>query len=178
MSRNNLKWAVIEASESDVWEDAVEEWDIIDCEEDFQQKSTCICGQDKLIYLYTIRNRCNGNVLFPIGSTCIQKFGRTDLDEIISVKEQMFHLVHAMEQGRYIELNSELFSRKLLRFMYEDGAFQATKYNGFDGFHDYEFMLNMFNKSGRGGISQKQERKVKAIIMNSIKPYLQKQLHR
>ena len=68
---NKLIQTVIELSESDSWEDAVTEWLIEDCEEDEMCKGTCICGKEKLRYLFTIRNTYNQNILFPIGSSCI-----------------------------------------------------------------------------------------------------------
>lgn len=64
----NLMMTVIRCSESDNWQDAVEEWDINDCEEDLSCSSECVCGKENIKYLYTIRNRYSGRTLFPIGS--------------------------------------------------------------------------------------------------------------
>lgn len=172
---NNLIATVINASESNEWQDAVDEWEIYDCEEDEDCCSTCICGKENIRYLYTIKNIYNGKMLFPIGSSCINKFGRRDLrDETILIEEQ-FRLLHAVESNRYLSLSTEFFSRKLLRWLYEEGAFD-TSYNQFDGTEDYEFMLKMFNKRDKDAITTKQDRKIKAIIMNSIKPFLQERL--
>ena len=49
-------------------------------------------------------------------------------------------------------------------------------YNQYDGEEDYEFMLKMFNKRDKSTISVKQDKKIKAILLNSIKPFLQKTL--
>lgn len=57
-----------------------------------------------------------------------------------------------------MSLSSELFSRKLLRWLYEEGAFD-TEYNDYDGEDDYEFMLKMFNKRDKDSISLKQDKK-------------------
>ena len=81
----NLIKVVIEASVADTWESAVLEWEIIDCTEDESAESQCVCKHEGLKYLYKIRNYKNGNKLFPIGSTCIKKFGREDLDEEMRV---------------------------------------------------------------------------------------------
>ena len=80
----NLIKVVIDASVADTWELAVLEWEIYDCEEDENLSSRCVCKHEGLRYLYTIRNVKNGNKLFPIGSTCIKKFEREDLNEEIS----------------------------------------------------------------------------------------------
>lgn len=66
-------------------------------------------------------------------------------------------------------LSSGSYSRKLLYFLYEQDAFRPTKYNGYDGYNDYLFLLDMFNG---GFCSEAQERKCQAIIMQSIYPWL------
>lgn len=172
----NLIKVVIEASVADTWELAVLEWEIVDCTEDESASSQCICKHEGLRYLYKIRNRNNKNILFPIGSTCIKKFGRNDLDEELSVMEQMFSLLHAVEKRERIELTSKYFSRKLLEYLYENNVFIPNNYNDFDGYNDLEFLLKMFNKVNKADISDAQHRKTTAIIMNSILPYLRKRL--
>ena len=167
----NLIATVIYHSESNNWESAVTEWEIYDCEEDESNSETCICGKENIRYLYTIRNILNGSELFPIGSSCIKKFNRTDFNEEISLTESMFKLLHAVEDNRYISLSSDLFSRKLLKWLYEQEAFD-TQYNNFDGDEDYQFMLKMFNKRDKSSITIKQDKKIKAILLNSIKPFL------
>lgn len=171
----NLIMTVVRCSESDNWQDAVVEWDIEDCEEDLSCLSECVCGKENIKYLYTIRNRYSGRTLYPIGSSCINKFGRKDLREVTSLIESQFKLLHAVEEGRYLSLSSELFSRKLLRWLYDEGAFD-TAYNGYDGTGDYEFMLKMFNKRDKESISLSQDKKIKAVLLNSIKPFLQELL--
>ena len=171
----NLVMTVIKYSESEYWEDAVTEWEIDDCEEDDSCSNECICGKENIKYLYTIRNVRNGNTLFPIGSSCIKKFNRTDMNEETVLRESTFKLLHAVEDNRYLSLSTELFSRKLLRWLYDQGAFD-TPYNQYDGEEDYEFMLKMFNKRDKSTISVKQDKKIKAILLNSIKPFLQKTL--
>jgi hypothetical protein len=111
--------------------------------------------------------------LYPIGSSCIKKFERADLDEEAAVKEQLFKLLHAIENNRFLTLSSEFFSRKLLRHLYEIGAFKPTQYNNYNPEEDYQFMLDMFNKRSR---TMKQEKKATAIILNSIKPFLYEML--
>lgn len=171
----NLTAKVIERSESKYWKDAVTEWKIDDCEEDESCSSECICGKENIKYLYTIRNILNGNTLFPIGSSCIKKFNRTDMNEEISLRESTFKLLHAVEDNKYLSLSTELFSRKLLKWLYEQGAFD-TPYNRYDGEEDYDFMLEMFNKRNKSAITVKQDKKIKAILLNSIKPFLQSAL--
>lgn len=146
------------------------EWEIVGCEEDARQASWCVCGHPHLRYLFTIVNQLNGNVLFPIGSVCINQFGRADLDDEAAIRERLFRLLHALEQGRFISLDAELFSRKLLKFLFDQGAFEPNEYNEFNGANDYQFMLDMFNKHNEP--TPPQRRKVRAVIMGSIRPFL------
>ena len=171
----NLIMTVINHSESSCWEDAVTEWEIYDCEEDDSCSSECICGKENIKYLYTIRNELNDEKLYPIGSSCIRKFNRSDMNKKTALWEGEFKLLHAVEKNEYLSLSPELFSRKLLKQLYEEGAFNC-EYNNFEGRKDYEFMVKMFNKKNKDSISLKQNKKIKAILLNSIKPFLQKKL--
>ena len=137
---------VINASESKTWKEAVQEWDIFDCEEDEYCSSDCICGHEGLKFLYTIQNRINGNILYPIGSTCIKKFERFDLNDKISILEQMYSLLHAVERRERIELTSKYFSSNLLYFFLKEEVFKPNQYNNYNGYNDCDFMLKMFRK--------------------------------
>lgn len=170
--RENLIKTVLNNSESNYWNYAVQEWEIIDCEEDENAESSCICGKENLRYLYTIKNTLNGKILFPIGSSCIKKFNRTDLNATTSLQEGMFKLLHAIKDNQFISLSTELFSRKILKTLYDAGAFKASKFNDYNGENDYKFLLKMFNKRDKSSITQNQNKKIKAIIVTSIKTYL------
>jgi hypothetical protein len=170
---NNLIRVVLESSVRDNWQQAVLEWVIDDCEEDDTLEASCICGKENLRYLFTIRNALNGNILYPIGSTCIKKFDRSELNDEVTVREQLFKLLHAIEGNEFISLTSELFSRKLLAYLYDVGAFEENEYNGYDAEVDYLFLLKMFNKRDKDSISLAQRRKISAVILSSIKPFLQ-----
>ena len=172
----NLIKRVLEASTTDNWEIAVREWDLGDCEEDEEHASECVCGKENLRYLFTIRNRETGRSLYPIGSSCIEKFERDDLDYEVDVQMDMYRLAHAMERGERIELTSKYFSKKLLYALYEEGAFAPNKYNRYDGTNDYQFMLDMFNKRNKSEITEQQHRKIRGLIAYSIKPFLRERL--
>ena len=169
----NLQDVVIRHSEADEWYSAVNEWVIIDVEEDRTLTKSCICGKEKLHYLFTIRNKLNGNILYPLGSSCIRRFERNDLNEEVNLKVQLFELLHAIQHNDFIILSSDYFSRKLLKYLYDLGAFIGSEYNNYDPFRDYQFMVDMFNKRMR---TQGQEKMATAIIMNSIRPFLWRML--
>ncbi len=49
-------------------------------------------------------------MLFPIGSSCINKFQRKDLRDETALIEEQFRLLHAVESNKYLSLSSELDS--------------------------------------------------------------------
>ena len=167
--KENLINTVINNSESDNWEDAVKEWDIVDVEENLDCAGQCTCGKEGLRYLFTIKNRINNHIIYPIGSSCISKFDVDKLKDEAKLKEDLFKLLHAVENNEYITISSDLFSRKLLEYLYNIGAFVPNNYNDFEPYNDYKFLLDMFYKRKR---SEKQEKKSSAIIINSIIPFL------
>lgn len=171
----NLIQTVIDNSESKEWNQAVLEWEVYDCEEDEECSTFCICGKEGLRYAFTIRNKYNGNLLYPIGSTCIKKFGVSELYDDADVWEQEFQLYNAVSNNRFIGLKDGLFSRKLLRKLYEEGAFIESVYNDFNSYKDYQFMLDMFNKRN---LTDGQKSKCSAIILNSIMPYIRRKLNK
>ncbi|ELZ4711010.1 transcriptional regulator, partial [Enterococcus faecalis] len=109
---------VLDNSEANNWDSAVLEWDITAWDEDDEQETSCLCGKENLKYLFTITNRENGNELEPIGSQCIKKFEREDLNEETAIFEKLFKLKTALSENNYIGLSSDFFSRKLLDFFY------------------------------------------------------------
>lgn len=171
----NLTNAVINHSESDSWDSAVREWDIVDFDVDDECSSQCVCGKESIKYLFTIRNRFNGHILDPIGSKCIKKFGRDDLSDQVDVCEQMAKLLEAVNDHKFIKFNSDLFSRKLLRYLYDNDCFPSTDYNHNEPYNDYKFLLDMFNK--RTEPTQNQQRKITALVMSAIIPFCREKLN-
>ena len=169
---------VIQQSQSKNWSEAVLEWEVIDCTEDETCSTECVCGKEGIKYLFTIRNKFNGQEIFPIGSSCIKKFNNNDLTAETELWKKEFALYHAISNNEFIKFEGEeknrLFSRKLLEKLYDEGAFKANQFNDFNPYNDYEFLLKMFNK--RTEMSERQNRRCVAIILNSIKPFVQNKL--
>lgn len=164
-----LHKTVIEYSESNNWYDAVEEWEILDCRIDDQMKEICICGHEGLRYCFTIQNRFNNNILYPIGSSCIMQFERSDLKQVISIYQQLFDIRTKYYNHKKILLKD--FSRKLLYFFLEEDVLKPSLYNHYNPKNDYEFLLQMFNQ--RVEPTARQQAKINAIIVSSIIPYIQ-----
>lgn len=169
-----LTKAVLENSTATNWQSAVTEWEIVDQDEDVTMETECVCGKEGLRYLFTIKNTTNENVLYPIGSKCIKRFEVDELTNEVNVKEQMFKLMHGIEDRKFITLTSDWFSRKLLTYLYERGTFKPSAYNNFDPKVDYRFLMDMFNQHKEP--TEKQQRKITALIMSNIFPDLKAEL--
>lgn len=98
------------------------------------------------------------------------------MDEEITVMEGLFRLYRAIRNQERIELSSKYFSKKLLLALYEDGAFTPSRFNNYDGYNDYAFLLDMFNKRNKSDITDPQQAKIRGLIAYSIKPYLSSRL--
>lgn len=55
------------------------EWMVIQCRYD-EEDETCMCGKEGIHYINTLRNYYNNNLLYPIGSICVKRFGFEDLN--------------------------------------------------------------------------------------------------
>ncbi|EGO6639884.1 transcriptional regulator [Enterococcus faecalis] len=154
---------VMDNSEATDWDNAVLEWDITAWDEDDELKTSCLCGKENLRYLFTITNRENGNELEPIGSQCIKKFEREDLNEETAIFEKLFKLQAALSSNKYIGLSSDFFSRKLLDYFYEQNVFN---------YNDLVFLKKMFNKRDKSKITSNQQKKINFHIIGQIIPYL------
>ena len=95
--QENLIKTVMDKSWGNTWEEAVQEWDIIDCAEDNSLSRSCICGKEQIKYLYRLHNRKTNQWLFPIGSSCIKKFQRKDLQEKTELQKQCLNCYMLLE---------------------------------------------------------------------------------
>ncbi|WP_072313251.1 hypothetical protein [Agrococcus sp. Marseille-P2731] len=92
----------------------------------------------------------NGAKLYPIGSTCVQKFGRTDLNRQVTLYSDLFRLRAAILNNMRITLTSDYFSRAMIEYLNDEGAFTPDRWDADDG---YAFMLDMFNKRKKDEIT-------------------------
>ncbi len=168
-----LKSAVISASVAKSWGAAVLEWDIVSVEEDPTGEGECVCGQLHLVHLFTIQNRRNHAALYPIGSVCINRFGVADLDYEVSILPGLWKLRDAIRKRTPIVLSSDWFSRSMLAYLYDNGAFTPDQWNGNDGVRDYDFLLDMFNKRIKDNITNAQNRKISVLLNTKVLPFLE-----
>lgn len=167
-----LATAVVGESEASDWASAVLEWQMVGVEHDPEARGVCVCGQTGLAHLFTIRNQHNDAWLYPIGSTCINQFGRADLDRDVDVLPGLLGLREALRTQQRVDLTADHFSRAMLAYLYEEGAFPPDRWNGGDGRNDYEFLLKMFNKRNKDEITHPQRRKISALLNGRVFPFV------
>lgn len=168
-ARKAMIETILKNSIADTFEEAALEWDVVKCT---IGDGTCICGQKHLQYLFRIRNRKNGRELFPVGSECIKKFNNeTAIDtavrmqELLTIAEKLKSLQGNKKDIVPKGVDFSMFSRKLLKFMYNEGAFPASKFNRNNGYNDYEFALGTFNGRYR---NEAQKRKAYMLMKQTI----------
>lgn len=166
-----LKREIISKSVSSSWIYARHEWDVIDCIEDENETHSCLCGQENLRYIYTIKNRKNGNELFPIGSRCIKHFEMPDMNKTADAWHQIYQIHRSELNYGWNSLKNAGFTKNVLELMYNQGAFQPSQYNHSDPAEDYEFLLEMFRK--RTEPTEGQNKKIYALMKNAIIPWLE-----
>lgn len=166
-----LVQAVLGSSESNTWDTAVLEWQVVDLEEDPAGQGECVCGQPNLVQMFTIKNLRNGESLYPIGNVCVRKFGRQDLDQEVDIFSRMHSLRKAVDTGE-AEFTSTYFSRALLEHLHSAGAFTPDEWNHHDGEEDYSFLLDMFNKRNKDAITTKQQRKINVLLNKKVFPFV------
>ncbi len=169
-SFQSLVQAVVASSRSNVWAVAVNEWQIVDLEEDSSGTGVCVCGQQNLVKLFTIRNELNGSELFPIGSVCVNKFGRADLDRDVDLLSGLHALRKAILDASEIPLTSEYFSRAMLEDFFFHDVFTPDQWNRGDGESDYEFLVKMFNKRNKDSITSRQHYKIHMLLQEKVFP--------
>ena len=150
---------------------AVHEWSVIAVEEDPLQEGECLCGQQDLRYKYTIRNQYTGQDLEYIGSKCVEHFQSSALTLQVNVLRGLFDLRKKMLAGQTVSLNED-FSREILKWLYEEGAFPASQYNNNNGAGDYQFLLDMFNKRNKDEITAGQHKKIRGLMYYTVKPFI------
>jgi hypothetical protein len=102
----------------------------------------------------------------------VNHFGRADLDLQVTVFSDLFSLRKSILAGDRITLTAEHFSRAVLKWLLDEGAFPADEWNKYDGKSDYKFLLKMFNKQNKDQISQKQEGKIYQMLRYKVIPFV------
>lgn len=162
----NFLLPVIYSSESNTWKSVAREWEIIGYKR--VEEDTCICGKEKIKDVYTIRNRLNGNELYPIGSRCINKFESEEMNEDIHAYEKAFNkisngiskLKKSVKKGESIKFTSRLFSEELINYLNKKEILSDS---------DCQFLLDM---RGRRSRNSEQQERINKIIEDFIVPYI------
>jgi len=101
--RPALKAAILQSSVSDKFELAAGEWYINSYQ--IVHGVSCVCGQERCKYIYSIKNWHNEKTLFPIGSSCMQYFNWDEEEaQILSAYNKWHEKPYNNEGGPYHEI--------------------------------------------------------------------------
>lgn len=73
-----------------------------------------------------------------------------------------------------VELTSEFFTEPFIEWLLDEGAFPENRFNGYDPSSDADFLKEMLPR--KGDWAPEQQRKIRAIIRNSIIPFAEKMM--
>lgn len=169
--KNKLAYEIIKKSESKEWKEAVKEWEVDESCRTNESRVACICGKEKIKNKYKLVNKKNKKYIYPVSKKCIKKLGRDELNREVNTIEEMKRLEESIAEGEYLSIESGKLSKKIIDQLYKEGAFEGNKYNKFNGKNDYEFVVKMINKRNKNSISEQEEKKLKAIMME-MKKYI------
>ena len=171
-SFETLKKVIEAGSIAEDFYQAVQEWNVTSVDEHPTNEGECVCGQQHLLYMYTIQNQHTRQSLEYIGSKCVQHFQSRDLNLQVAVFRGLFDLRKKILAGDQVSLTSDYFTREMLGWLDEEGAFPATPYNHNDGGNDYRFLLDMFNKRNKDEITRGQQNKIRGLLHYTVKPFV------
>lgn len=165
----SLQRQVVDQSAADTGFGARREWRVDNMEVDVDALTKCVCGNHGLKYLYRIVNAVTGYELEPIGSVCITQFENPEMDLEVGELRDLVDLDAAMRRGELNSIHGGGFSRRRIAALYRYGAFDPGPYNRWDGYNDYEFVLDMFNRRNEPTVPQ--ARKL-AAVLKDVRWYL------
>ena len=162
----NFLLPVIYSSESNEWKSAAQEWEIIGYKR--VENDTCICGKEEIKDVYKIRNRRNGNELYPIGSSCIDKFESKEMTKDTNkfkkiynrISNEIFRQRETAGKGESLKFNTRLFSKELIHYLNKKGVLNDS---------DCQFLFDMRSKRSK---SAEEQKRIDEIIENFIVPYI------
>ncbi len=162
----NFLHPIICSSESNEWKSAAQEWEIIGYER--VEDGTCICGKEKIKDVYKIRNRRNGNELYPIGSSCVDKFESKEMTKDTDKFKKIYNkisngrskLKQTVNKGESIRFIARLFSEELIRYLNKKGVLSDS---------DCQFLFDMRSKRSKNAGEQK---RIDEIIDDFIVPHI------
>lgn len=146
-----LKKIVIENSIANNFEHAKEEWIMLDFNPDGDGvNSTCVCGQCGLKKIYTIQNKLNKNILYPIGSVCINHFQNNQLT--VSLNQiNKYNVKFTNKNKKYDGLTYEEIyqnDESYLKWL-EKQQFDKPKYKKLIEFYKYRQKINIIKQITR-----------------------------
>lgn len=73
-----------------------------------------------------------------------------------------------------VELTSKFFTTPFIEWLLDEGAFPENRFNGYDPSSDADFLKEMLPRNGDW--APEQQRKIRAIIRNSIIPFAEEMM--
>ena len=173
--RKSLHDAVLQASQTNTWDQATKEWNEVSLIFNGIGRSNCICG-NAIKYAYELFNNVTGQRLFPVGSDCVRHFHRISLDQQLEEEEKLLrkleNLTRKAKKKEKIKVNKSDFDERLLKWFWEKDVFKANRGNQFAPEKDYQLFLEVFQGGSWTKAEPKKKARLEEVLEKCIKPFL------
>lgn len=143
-----LKEVVLTNSFATTYSEATTEW--VTTYYDYDEHETeCLCGKCGLKHRYEITNVKTGNVLYPIGSECIEKFNNDKMTKDALTLKDVAEYRNSFLSFRKMDLSE--INPNVVNYCYGIDALEDE--------NDFEFMMAFSRKRSFRNISEKQKKK-------------------
>lgn len=150
-----LKNAVLAKSSSDDFGEASDEWKVVSMYKSKDATAQCVCGQCNLKNLFLLKNAKTNEVLFPIGSSCVNFFGNEQMTkDVLTIKDVSEFRDNCFKDDSKITLDD--LNNNIINYYFGLDAFNDD--------NDAEFLKKMFRKRNKNTITKKQWAKIYFIL--------------
>lgn len=103
-----------------------------------------------------------------------EKIESDGLNEQLRYRDMLRKIGLAKKNKKKVELTSEFFTKPFIEWLLDEGAFQGNRFNRYDPSSDADFLKKMLRR--KGDWYPEQQRKIRAIILNSVIPFAEKMM--
>lgn len=155
-----LLGTAVDLSEGESWAQAKSEWKVLYEDDAGGPTETCVCGHEGLRYLNMVGNRITGARLYPVGSSCVERFD----DDRIAEEQADARAVRVLRQHAVAgDLDRPHYSRRAIDALHRERVIDAA---------EHALMRRLFNKGPKAQIPEHDAALLRAVVSRRVMPYL------
>lgn len=166
LTLSNSSWAkrllgtAVSLSQSETWARAKREWKVLYEDDAGAPTETCVCGHEGLRYLNMVRNRVTGARLYPVGSSCVERFE----DDRIAEEQADARALRVLRQHAVAgDLDRPHYSRRAIDALHRELVIDAD---------EHALLKRLFNAGPKANIAEHDVTLLRAVVGSRVVPYL------